>query len=785
MNKKILEVLEYDKVKAAIRQFIATENGAKELKALAPSTDVEEVQIALKQTLDAVNIYRLKNGIPIPRLEDVTESLQRLKIDATLNGQELAQIGRVLRATRAVINFFDELKSEDVEIIELNEVIDHLVTIPDVEERLSSSIEGNGHLMNSASSQLRKIRASITRIEGDVRQRMEKYTRGNNAKYLSEPIVTIRNERYVIPVRVEYRSKFGGVVHDQSSSGQTLYVEPESVVDLNNELRQNQVAEVHEEQQILQELSELVAPHVRTLKNNSNVLGHLDLLNAKAQYAHQIKATEPQLTATNEIDLREARHPLIDQKKVISNNIKLGGEYETLVITGPNTGGKTITLKTVGLLQLMAQSGIFIPANENSTVRVFEEIFADIGDEQSIEQNLSTFSSHMDNTIKILANLNARSLALFDELGAGTDPKEGAALAIAILDRVRSTGAVSMTTTHYPELKTYGYERSRTINASMEFDVDTLQPTYKLLLGIPGQSNAFEISKRLGLPNSIIEQARGLVDQDSQDLNNMIRDLTTRQKRAEKVNTQATELLNQAEAYHETIERGVASLNSQRSNLIENAKEEANRIVNDSQEKADKIIKRLRKLEKSAGSFKENDLIDAKSEINALHQATSLKRNKVLRKAKEAQKFHENDEVVVLTYGQRGELLRKVDQKHWEVQMGIMKMKVAVDELEKVKPDRTVKRKVHNSVQRTASAGIKTQLDLRGKRYEEALTETDRYIDAALLAGYDEVTIVHGKGTGALRSGITKYLKNNRRIKSFEYAPANAGGNGATIVHFK
>lgn len=785
MNKKILDVLEYEKIKIAIRQFIATENGAKELKNLTPSSDEGTVRKSLKQTLDAVNIYRLKNGIPIPRLEDITESLQRLKIDASLNGQELAQIGRVLRATRTVINFFTDLNDEEVEIVELKGVIDQLVTIPEVESRLNESIEGNGHLLNSASSTLRKIRTSITRIESDVRQRMEKYTRGSNAKYLSEPIVTIRNERYVIPVRVEYRSKFGGVVHDQSSSGQTLYVEPESVVDLNNELRQNQVAEVHEEQRILQELSELVAPHVDTLKNNSGILGHLDLLNAKAQYAHQLKATEPQISTSDAIELRQARHPLIDQKKVVSNDIKLGGEYETLVITGPNTGGKTITLKTVGLLQLMAQSGIFISANENSTVRIFEEIFADIGDEQSIEQNLSTFSSHMDNTISILARLNHRSLALFDELGAGTDPKEGAALAIAILDQVRHSGAVSMTTTHYPELKTYGYERARTINASMEFDVDTLQPTYKLLLGIPGQSNAFEISKRLGLSDSIIAQARSLVDQDSQDLNNMIKDLTTRQKRTQKLNQAVKELLEQTEEYNRTLEQGVNNLNAQRNNLLERAKEDANQIVNSSQEEADRIIKRLRRLEQSAGNFKENDLIDAKSKINALHQDTNLKRNKVLRKAKEAQKFHENDEVVVLTYGQRGELLRQIDQKHWEVQMGIMKMKVAVDELEKVKPDRTVKRRVHNSVKRTSSAGVKTQLDLRGKRYEEALTETDRYIDAALLAGYDEVTIVHGKGTGALRSGITKYLKSNRRVKSFEYAPANAGGNGATIVHFR
>ena len=785
MNKKILDVLEYDKIKQAIKQFIATENGAKELASMTPSSDKVEVQDNLHETLDAVNIYRLKSGIPIPKLEDIQGSLQRLKIDATLNGQELAQIGRVLRATRAVINFFNDLADEDLDIVKLHEVIERLVIIPEVEEQLSNSIEGNGHILNSASSELRKIRASITRIESDVRQRMEKFTRGNNAKYLSEPIVTIRNERYVIPVKAEYRAKFGGVVHDQSSSGQTLYIEPESVVDLNNSLRQNQVAEVHEEQRILWELSKLVAPHVRALSKNNKILGHLDLLNAKARYAHALHATEPKISANNLINLKQARHPLINPKKVVPNDIKLGGKYQTVVITGPNTGGKTITLKTVGLLHLMAQSGLFIPAHENSTVRVFDEIFADIGDEQSIEQNLSTFSSHMDNVIQILNNLNDNSLTLFDELGAGTDPKEGAALAIAILDRVRELGAVSMTTTHYPELKTYGYERPNTTNASMEFDAKTLKPTYKLLLGIPGQSNAFDISTRLGLDANIISQARSLVDQDSQDLNNMIRDLTARQKEAKDVSQKAHQLLKQADEFNDTLQKGVTSMKSQRDKLMETAKEKANNIVNDSQEKADKIIKRLRKMEHATGSFKESDLIDAKSNINALHQATNLKRNKVLRKAKEAQKLHVNDEVIVLTYGQRGELLRQVDKKHWEVQMGIMKMKVSTDELEKIKPDKAARRASHNSVRRTASAGVKTQIDLRGKRYEEALTEVDRYIDAALLAGYDQVTIVHGKGTGALRSGITKYLKRNKRVKSFEFAPVNAGGNGATIVHFK
>lgn len=786
MNNKILKTLEYSKIKSEISEFIGTASGRTELNEMIPAVERSLVQSALTETLDAVNIYRVKGGIPVPRLADISEALKRLKIDAVLNGQELSQIGNVLRTTRNVTDFFSDLENDDqLDMRILNQSAEELVTIPDVEQRLSRSLEGNGHLTNAASPDLAYLRGTITRIENEIRQKMEKLTRGNNAKYLSEPIVTIRNDRFVLPVKTEYRGKLGGVVHDQSASGQTLYIEPEAVVELNNDLRQNQVAVVHEEQRIFQELSELVAPHRDTLKQNDRILGHFDLLNAKARYAAKIKATEPKISEDNQINLRKARHPLIDPKRVVGNDIRLGRDFKTLIITGPNTGGKTISLKTVGLLQLMGQSGIFIPANENSTIGIFDEVFADIGDEQSIEQNLSTFSSHMDNIIHILAQIDNNSLVLFDELGAGTDPKEGAALAIAILDDVRNHASLVMATTHYPELKTYGYERPETINASMEFNVETLKPTYKLLIGIPGQSNAFDISSRLGLDERLISQARELVDQDSQDLNNMIKDLTNRQRKVDDLYAQLDDTVEQATSYQKTIVDELNTLNNRRAQLLEQAKEEANRIVDNSKSEADGIIKRLRKMESAGAAFKENDLIEAKSNINALRQESNLKRNKVLRRAKNKQTFHVNDEVIVSSYGQRGELLRKIDDKHWEVQMGIIKMKVSTDEMERVAPEKSKPVSHRASVQRTGSAGIKATLDLRGKRYEEAMTETDRYIDAALLSGYDQVTIIHGKGTGALRSGITKYLQSNRRIKGFEYAPANAGGNGATIVNLK
>ncbi|GEP19447.1 endonuclease MutS2 [Pediococcus argentinicus] len=784
MNKKILDILEYQKVKDAIKDFLGTANGQQELLEMFPKTDVDSIQKDLTETLDAVDIYRVKSGIPIPKLANIVEPLRRLKIEATLNGQELAQIGQVLRATREVTTFFQDLVDEEINIRVLNQKVDQLVLLPEVEHRLSESIEGNGHLTNAASPELRKIRTNISRLESEVRSKMEKYTRGANAKYLSDPIVTIRNDRYVIPVKSDSRSRFGGVVHDQSASGLTFYIEPEAVVDLNNQLRQNQLAEIAEEQRIFQELSELLIPYRDDLRENSWVLGHLDLLNGKAKYAHKLHATEPRISGTNVINLRQVRHPLLDQNKAVANDIKLGDDYQTLIITGPNTGGKTITLKTVGLIQLMAQSGLFIPANENSTVGIFKEVFADIGDEQSIEQNLSTFSSHMDNIIQILDKLDHDSLVLFDELGAGTDPKEGAALAIAILARVRQTGSMAMATTHYPELKTYGYERPATINASMEFDVATLQPTYKLLIGIPGQSNAFEISNRLGLDTAIIDQARGLVDQDSQDLNNMIKDLTSRQKHTTNLANDLESTLKDSNQLRTDLSRAVDSFQRQRTEMVEKAKEEANQIVNDSQETADKIIKRLRKMEHNAG-YQENDLIEAKSKLNSLRQDTNLKRNRVLNRAKARQELHPNDEVIVTSYGQKGELIRKADQNHWEVQLGIIKMKVSVDELELVESARSIEKRTRTNVRRTASVSVKTTLDLRGKRYEEAMVEVDRYIDAAILAGYDQVTIVHGKGTGALRAGITKYLQANKRIKDFGYAPANAGGNGATIVKLR
>ncbi len=508
MNSKILEILEFDKVKAKALPYLVSAAGKRELDDLIPEIELNKVELSIKETTDGVNIYRLTGGIVIPQLADISTQLKRLKMDAVLNGNELAQIAKILRTSMSVKDFFAKLREQDVDMHVIEHYVDDLVTIPTITKQLVTAIEGDGHITDEASTKLHGLRQRITQTEGAIRTKMEGFTRGSNAKYLSDTIVTMRNDRYVIPVQANYRGKFGGIVHDQSGSGQTLFIEPQSVIELNNRLRQDQLDEKQEEIRILAELSAAVAPYRVDIGNNERILGHLDFINAKAQMAHSMKATLPIISAEQYVDLKQARHPLIDAQKTVANDIIIGEDYQMVVITGPNTGGKTITMKTLGLIQLMGQSGFYIPAQEESSIGVFREIFADIGDEQSLEQNLSTFSSHMSNIKAILDQADDNSLVLLDEVGAGTDPKEGAALAMSILDDLGAKESYVLVTTHYPELKAYGFDRDKTINASMEFDQETLQPTYKLLLGIPGRSNALEIAKRIAFTDSVIIEAK-------------------------------------------------------------------------------------------------------------------------------------------------------------------------------------------------------------------------------------------------------------------------------------
>ncbi|MFP3774435.1 endonuclease MutS2 [Enterococcus mundtii] len=786
MNKRILETLEFEKVKQQVRQFVITAQGQEELAQLVPVNEAETIRYWLEETEDGLKAQRLRGGIPIPKIENIRPHMKRIQIGADLNGVELAQVSRVLSTTSELRRFIDDLADSEIEFARLYFWTDQLVAIPSLSRRLKEAIDDDGRVTDDASPELKTIRHNIRRSEQAVREQLDGIVRGKNAKYLSDAIITMRNDRYVIPVKQEYRGVFGGVVHDQSSSGQTLFVEPKQVVELNNRLRQYQIAERNEIQRILSELSAELVPHRQEILHNAYVIGKMDLMNAKARFGKELKAIVPTISTENIVDLKQARHPLIDQEKVVPNDISIGENYQAIVITGPNTGGKTITLKTLGLLQLMGQAGLPIPVDEESQIGIFEDIFADIGDEQSIEQSLSTFSSHMTNTVDILSKVNEKSLVLFDELGAGTDPQEGAALAIAILDDLGKKSAYVMATTHYPELKVYGYNRSNTINASMEFNVDTLSPTYRLLIGVPGRSNAFEISSRLGLDNQVIDEAKQLMNDESQDLNEMITDLENRRKMAETEYLEMRHYVDEAQRLYNDLKEAYSYFFEEREQEMAKAKQKANALVSEAEEKAEKIIADIRNLQKQVGqgTVKEHQLIDAKSQLANLHQEEQLKKNKVLKKAKEQKTLKPGDEVLVTTYGQRGTLLRK-NGNQWQVEIGILKMNVSESELTPIAPQKEPQQRVIHTVRSDAHSTVSNQLDLRGKRYEEALNEVDLYLDAAILAGYPQVTIVHGKGTGALRTGITDYLKNHRSVKSFDFAPGNQGGNGATIVKFK
>ena len=785
MNSKIEKVLEFDKIRAQLAEYATSEKGKQMIKELPIEVEEKAIQNKIEETADGVELLRLKQGIPIPRLKDISFALKRLELEAGLNGRELSDILRVLTTTHEVERFFEKVEEEEIALKRIPRLVEKLESIPEVTKELEASIREDGYVLDSASPTLHGIRVGIQKTEQEIRRQMDQYLTGKNAQYLSDTIITIRNDRYVLPVKAEYKSVFGGTVHDQSATGQTLFMEPQAVVNLNNKLREYQVQEKREVERILWELSQKLMPYTNSLHQNHYVLARLDVVNAKALYANEIKATEPIIDRQNHVALWKAWHPLLDREKAVANDIILGEEYQAIVITGPNTGGKTILLKTVGVIQLMAQMGLYIPAGENSRVGIFTEIFADIGDEQSIEQNLSTFSSHMSNIVSILKQINDKSLLLIDEIGSGTDPQEGSSLAIAILDYIASKQSYVIASTHYPELKAYGYDRPKTINASMEFDGDTLQPTYQLLLGVPGRSNAFDISKRLGLPSIIIDQARGLLSEEDQDLNAMISDLEQKRRRAQRDADKMRHQLEISTQLLEDLQKETEQFKANKARLLEEAKERANTLIEQSKDDADKILSEIRELQlrSKQSTVKEHEMIEKKTALTDLKHEQALKKNKVLRKEKAKKALQVGQSVEVLSFGQRGTLVEKVSDEEWVVQMGIIKMKIAIEDLAPIAETQEAKQQV--IVKSARSSHVSSELDLRGKRYEEAMKDLDLYIDAAILANYPRVTIIHGRGTGAIQQGVHKTLRSHRSVASYEFAPMNTGGNGATIVTFK
>jgi mutS2 family protein len=775
--------LEFGKIKQAVQHYLQTESAERLVQAMAPSDQLDTIQTWQSETEQALGILMQGKVLPIPRLVNIDMALKRLELGASLNGQELAGIAKLLSTIHQLMKFFDQLAAEEKTYPALTAWVYQVVTLPEIEAELAQAIDEDGSVLSSASVLLASIRRQQGQMEQQIRLQLNQLLK-SKASQLSDALVTMRNDRYVLPVKAEYKHQFGGTVHDQSSTGQTLYIEPQAVMELNNKRAELQRAERQEIERILMALSEALMPYQEELKRNEWVVAHLDYIQARAHYAKSLEATRPKFSDQQIVAIYQARHPLIAADKIVPNDIILGEHYQALIITGPNTGGKTILLKTLGLLQLMGQSGLHIPAEAGSRLGIFDAVYADIGDEQSIEQNLSTFSSHMTNIVSILNQVTDRSLVLFDELGSGTDPQEGALLAMAILNHLRKIGTLVMATTHYPELKLYAHETANTLNASMEFDAQTLSPTYRLLLGVPGRSNAFDISGRLGLDPSILAEARQGIKEDSQALNDMVAKLEEERRQAELDHEAAQELLEQAQQLHADLRHEYNRWLEAKERLQDKAKQEANAKVAQAQAQAEALIQEIRDLQLEQGqnqTIKEHVLIEKRAGFEQLKQPENLKKNKVLKKAKNNRQLKVGDDVEVLSYGQRGTII-EVKGKEYIVQMGILKMKFEREELE---PLNQVETKTKVNVHRQAGAKVQTSLDLRGERYEQALYRLRQYLDAALLSNHPMVTIIHGKGTGALRQGVKEVLAKHPQVDRFEYSPANAGGNGSTIVYFK
>jgi DNA mismatch repair protein MutS2 len=786
LEARTFTTLEFNKVIEQLSTHASSSLGREKIEALAPVADYEEVERRQQATYEGSTVLRLRGSVPLGGIRDIRPACKRASMGGMLNTVELLDIASTLYGGGRLKAFIASITEQEPLPI-LEELLSQVERLQGLENEINRAIDENGVVVDSASPALAQVRGQIRSAEKRIRERLEQMIRNSNTqKMLQDPIVTIRNDRFVIPVKQEYRHVFGGIVHDQSASGATLFIEPQVIVTISNDLRELKLKEEREVEKILLALTARVAEAADVLLHNVACLAEADFIFAKASYAHAIKATQPVMNDHGYLRIKKGRHPLISASQVVPIDVELGKEYTAIVVTGPNTGGKTVSLKTVGLFSLMAMAGLHIPAEEGSEMTIFESVYADIGDEQSIEQSLSTFSSHMTNISHILQNVTNRSLVLFDELGAGTDPTEGAALAMAIIDYVHQRGARMVATTHYSELKAYAYERPQIVNASVEFDEVTLRPTYRLLVGIPGRSNAFAIAARLGLPEKILDQARDFVKTKETEIDTMIASLEENQRKAEAERREVEQLRRELEQARRELERELAGLDEKKDKLYQQAEEEARIAVEKARKEAETIISDLRQIAKEErAGIKEHKLIEARKR---LEEATPTLRKK--KKAKQnnvplnQQLLEVGDEVRVISFNQKGEIVGKVSDKEFLVQVGIVKMNVKAENLEKLK---AAKPQVTQSITKIRSTRepVRMELDVRGQTVEEATIRIDKYLDEAIIDGLHQVSIIHGKGTGALGLGIHKYLRNHRSVKSFRWGGQGEGGLGATVVELK
>ncbi|WP_117161251.1 endonuclease MutS2 [Paraliobacillus sp. X-1268] len=780
MNPRIFKVLEFDRIIQMLKDQAASSLGKESANRLKPSTNLPEVLRLQDETDEAVSIVRLYGNVPLGGIVDIKPSIKRAEIGGVLNPKECLDIAGTIYGGKTLRRFIESI--EDLELLIINELVEKIEPLSELEREIRNCIDDNGHVMDAASDQLRSLRSKIRTNESRVRDRLNSYTK-SKAKMLSDAIVTIRNDRYVLPVKQEYRGAIGGIVHDQSSSGQTLFMEPQAVVELNNQLQEARVQEKTEVERILSELTMRIADDEEYLRQNVTILASLDFIFARAKLGQSMRAAMPKMNDQGIIKMHQARHPLLSDDEVVANDVELGESYHAIVITGPNTGGKTVTLKMVGLCTLMAQSGLQVPALDGCELAVFHDVFADIGDEQSIEQSLSTFSSHMTNIVDILEHVNEKTLVLFDELGAGTDPQEGAALAMAILDDVVSRNARIIATTHYPELKAYGYNRDGVVNASVEFDIESLRPTYRLLIGVPGRSNAFEISRRLGLRENVIVSAKSHIGTDSTSVENMIASLETARRNAESDYEEAEKVLTESEQLKEDLEKQWQLFDQKRESLYQKAEQKAEKALQNAREEAEQIVATIREM-KHGATLKEHEWIEARKLFDEAQPNLSTKKSgKPTKQVNSTAELEVGDEVLVATLNQNGTVIDKTGKNEYQIQVGMMKIKAKRKDLQFIKREEPVVEKAIATV-KGSNSHVKTELDLRGERYEDALRELEKYVDDALLAGYPNVSIIHGKGTGALRKGVQEFAKKHRHISNQRAGSMNEGGSGVTILEF-
>lgn len=802
MNEKALRILEYPKIIQQLAECATSHSGKALCRSLLPSCSLPEILRLQTETADALRRLYAKGSLSFSGVKDIRPNIRRLEIGSSLDTVELLDIARLLEVSLRARQYekADDGKEQEISPDSLAELFGCIEPLPSLQREIRRCILSEEEIADDASPELRRIRRQIHLSQERIHSQLSEIVNGSARQYLQDALITQRDGRYCIPVRAEHRSQVPGMIHDQSSSGSTLFIEPMAIVKLNNDIRQLEADEKAEIQKILASLSEEAAGNSEAILTDVEALTALDFIFARAQLAKKMNASMPDFNEDGIIELRKARHPLIDKRTVVPVDISLGRTYDLLIISGPNTGGKTVSLKTVGLLTLMGQAGLHIPAAEHSCLSLFQEVYADIGDEQSIEQSLSTFSSHMTNIVSFWDKADTGSLVLFDELGAGTDPEEGAALAIAILSSLHERGIRTVATTHYSELKIYALSTPGVENGCCEFDVATLRPTYRLLIGVPGKSNAFAISRKLGLPDNVIESARQHLSDAEEDFEDVISDLEDRRVSMEKAESEMTRNRDEIRSLRESLERRSRNLEDSREKILEKAREEAARILRETKEYADETIRNYNKYGADANAARqmERERTQLRERMSALDQQSGKGRAKKEastvgqeRRAADPKKLHIGDSVFVKSMNLKGTVMTLPDQRgSLQVRMGILNSKVNVNDLELI-DEITIQapnlsRTGSGKVRLSKSAAVSTEINLLGKTVDEAVSELDKYLDDAYMAHLPSVRIVHGKGTGALRKGVHDYLRRQKKkVASFRLGEFGEGDAGVTIVKFR